>query len=114
MNSVSSYTELETTLLDNLADGQWHPTSKIWSHFKDVAKKQATPLQQADMVEILKTLVNKNILMAGANQSYRFVSSELEMWRLMSPTLDLTSQQMTPRYFGGILEDDCWKNAPLK
>lgn len=117
MNSVSSYTELETTLLDNLADGQWHPTSKIWSHFKDVAKKQSTPLQQADMIEILKTLVQKNILLSGVsgtNQSYRFVSSELEMWRLMSPTLDLTSQQMTPRYFGGILEDDGWKNAPLK
>lgn len=114
MNSVSSYTELETTLLDNLADGQWHPTSKIWSHFKDIAKKQSEPVLQADMVEILQTLVGKKILMAGANHSYRFVSSELEMWRLMSPTLDLTSQQMTPRYFGGILEDDGWKKAPLK
>lgn len=117
MNNVSSYTELETTLLDNLADGQWHPTSKIWSYFKEAAKKQVEPLQQADMVEILQTLVEKNILMAGksgVNYSYRFVSSELEMWRTLSPTLDLTSQQMTPRYFGGILEDDGWKTAALK
>jgi DNA-directed RNA polymerase specialized sigma subunit len=52
--------------------------------------------------------------MAGTNHSYRFVSSQLEMWRLISPTLDHTSQQMTPRYFGGILEDDGWAAAPLK
>ena len=114
MNSVSNYTELETALLDNLADGQWHPTSKIWSHFKDIAKKQPETMQQSDMVEILKQLVEKKVLMAGANNSYRFVSSELEMWRVLSPTLDLNSQQMTPRYFGGILEDDGWKNAPLR
>ena len=112
MNKVSSYTELETVLLDSLADGQWHPTSKIWAGFKDTAKKKG--LQQSDMVDTLNGLVSHRLLMAGANQSYRFVSSELEMWRALSPTLDLTSQQMTPRYFGGILEDDGWATAPLK
>lgn len=114
MNSISSFTELETKLLDNLADGQWHPTSKIWSHFKTVTKKETPQIQQSAMVEILENLVQKRILLAGANNSYRFVSSELEMWRLISPTLDLTSQQMSPRYFGGILEDDGWIHAPLK
>lgn len=114
MNSISSFTELETKLLDNLADGQWHPTSKIWSHFKNVTKKENPQIQQASMVEILENLVQKRILLGGANNSFRFVSSELEMWRLISPTLDLTSQQMSPRYFGGILEDDGWIHAPLK
>ena len=114
MNSISSFTELETKLLDNLADGQWHQIGKIWTNFKSTAKKHNSSIQQADMVEILQTLVKKNILMSGTNQSYRFVSSELEMWRLISPTLDLTSQQMSPRYFGGILEDDGWAYAPLK
>lgn len=113
MNNVSSFTELETRLLDTLADGQWHQTSKIWSHFKSYAKKNPQSLQVTDMVEMLDILVEKKVLLTGGTQSYRFISSELEMWRLLSPTLDLTSQQMTPRYFGGILEDDGWIHAPL-
>lgn len=112
--NVSQYTELETSLLDNLADGQWHPSSKIWSQFKENAKKHDSTMQQTNMIELLDGLVSKRILISGTNHSYRFVSDELEMWRLLSPTLDLTSQQMTPRYFGGILEDDGWKNAPLR
>jgi DNA-directed RNA polymerase specialized sigma subunit len=99
--NVAQYTELETLLLDRLADGQWHPSTKIWNRF-------------SDMMDLLDGFVERETLLAGANQSYRFIAGPLRMWRLLSPTLDRTSQQLTPRYFGGILEDDGWYKAPLR
>jgi len=112
--NVAQYTELDTLLLDKLADGQWHPSTKIWSRFGDEAKLLDPKVSKKQMLTMLDELVEKEILLSGANQSYRFVTRELELWRLLSPTLDLTSLKDTPRYFGGILEDDGWQRAPLR
>ena len=112
--NVAQYTELDTLLLDKLADGQWHPSTKIWSRFGDEAKLLDPKVSKKQMLTMLDELVEKEVLLSGANQSYRFVTRELELWRLLSPTLDLTSLKDTPRYFGGILEDDGWQRAPLR
>jgi DNA-directed RNA polymerase specialized sigma subunit len=112
--NIAQYTEEETLLLDKLADGQWHPHGKIWARFNEDAKQAGLKPTKKHMFEILDSLVEKETLLAGNGQSYRFVTKELEMWRLLSPTLDLTSTQLTPRYFGGILEDDGWRHAPLR
>jgi len=112
--NVAQYTELETLLLDKIADGQWHPSTKIWTRFGEEAKQLDPKYTKKEMLDTLDDLVSKDVLLSGANQSYRFTSKELEMWRLLSPTLDRTSQQLTPRYFGGILEDDGWVKAPLR
>lgn len=112
--NVAQYTELDTLLLDKLADGQWHPSTKIWSRFGDEAKLLDPKVSKKQMLTMLDELVEKEVLLNGANQSYRFVTRELELWRLLSPTLDLTSLKDTPRYFGGILEDDGWQRAPLR
>lgn len=112
--NITTYTEMDTLLLDRLADGQWHPSTKIWTRFNESAKLVDPLVTKNDMLKALDNLVDKGQLLSGSNQSYRFIAKELEMWRLLSPTLDRTSQQLTPRYFGGILEDDGWKNAPLR
>lgn len=112
--NISTYTEMDTLLLDRLADGQWHPSTKIWTRFNEDAKLVDPKVTRNDMLKALDELVGKDVLLSGSNQSYRFIAKELEMWRLLSPTLDRASQQLTPRYFGGILEDDGWKNAPLR
>lgn len=114
MNNVAQYTEIETLLLDNLADGQWHPSTKIWSQLQEPAKKVNSKVSKKYLTKSLDDLVARNILLAGANESYRFNTEELEMWRLMSPTLDRNSLQMKPRYFGNILEDDGWQFSPLR
>ena len=112
--NVAQYTELETLLLDRLADGQWHPSTKIWNRFSEDAKKIDPKVTRKTMMDLLDEFVERETLLAGANQSYRFIAGPLRMWRLLSPTLDRTSQQLTPRYFGGILEDDGWYKAPLR
>lgn len=112
--NIAQYTEFETLLLDSIADGQWHPSTKIWSRFSDATKHFEEKPTKPEMLDKLNEMATANLLLSGANQSYRFNSSELETWRLISPSLDRTSQQLTPRYFGGILEDDGWSKAPLR
>lgn len=111
-NSISQYTENETILLDNLADGQWHPLTKIVTQV--TGSGSGTKLTKRTIQTTLKGLAKRNVLLEGANDSYRFITDELELWRVMSPTLDRNNVQMKPRYFGGILEDDGWCYAPLQ
>lgn len=114
---VVSYTESETKLLDSLADGQWHPSYKIWKEMNEWAKQQQFARDQKytreTMAAELAALAEDGVLLSGSNESYRFVTSEMERWRLLSPTLDREDVKNQPRYFGGILEDDGWSKAPL-
>lgn len=114
MTILNHYSELDTALLDILADGQWHPSNKIWSKLLSESNERGFTASRQTMKLALAELSNKNILIKGNNESYRFVTKELETWRSYSVTLDKQAPHMQPRYFGGIIEDDGWSYAPLQ
>lgn len=100
----------ESELLDNLSDGQWHTTQKAYRHSGKHFGKNLEALEAS-----LSSLASKGYLIPGQNKSYRFSPTFLEGWRSYrgiqkSGKKDLTS----PRYFGGILEDEGWLLAPLR
>ena len=95
--------QLEKRILDELSDGQWHPEYKI--------KKQ---IGEANIIEVLQKLQEKNILLAGTNSSFRMNSGFLSKWRSYTDFAEKDSARYTPRYFGKILEDDGWAMAELK
>lgn len=115
---ILSHTATESALLDSLADGQWHPSYKLWKKVnewvKDSGYKSDNKYTRESMLEELAGLVDNGFLIAGNNESFRFVTKEMEMWRLLSNTLKQDDVRNQPRYFGNILEDDGWKYAPLK
>jgi len=116
-SNIVVYTEIETALLDSLSDGQWHPSYKLWKSISEHIKKNDLNTEvkytKELMVEELDALAATGMLLA-ANDSYRFVTKELDMWRLFSITLNHNDPLTTPRYFGNILEDDGWVYAPLR
>jgi len=107
---------LDTRLLDELADGQWHPIGKIRANLNKLsAKTPITPKPTKETLLVrLDQMVEDGTLRAGNNSSYRFKTSNLETWRVISETLDLNDKRHQPRYFGRVLEDDGWEQAPLK
>lgn len=110
MIKYTTIPEPQAALLDNLADGQWCTTQKISRRCGKLFNKDVTAIEKS-----LQDLAEDGILLTGENKSYRFSTDHLEPWRSYrdistSGKNDLTS----PRYFGGILEDDGWTQAPLR
>jgi hypothetical protein len=103
---------LEVKILDELADGQWHPLYKIRK--KIDTTNISDKLSKETLASVLDRLAGEGILLSGNNESYRFESNELKRWRIVSETLDRENRQYQPRFFGGILEDDGWMLAELK
>lgn len=106
---MHNFSENESLVLDRLSDGQWYSMSKIQkNHLKSFGSAD-------ELCDFLLSLVGKGYLLAGANNSYRFLLPHLEEWRTFR---DITSHYSkdtnAPRYFGGILEDDGWLLAPLR
>lgn len=106
---MHNFSENEARVLDRLSDGQWYSTSKIQkNHLKSF--KNADALR-----DFLLSLVERGYLLAGANNSYRFLLPYLEEWRTFrNLTSHYSKDTNAPRYFGGILEDDGWLLAPLR
>lgn len=99
----SKVSTLEKSILDELSDGQWHPEYKI--------KKQ---LGENKVFDTLKKLEDEKILLSGENNSFRMNSAVLPKWRTYTDFSEKETARYTPRYFGGILEDDGWAMAELK
>lgn len=99
-NNIST---LEKKILDELSDGQWHPEYKI--------KKEISEIK---VIEVLKKLEEEHVLLAGTNNSFRMNSEVLPLWRSYTDFPAKNTPRYTPRYFGGILEDDGWAMAELK
>lgn len=111
--NLNSITPFNRKILDELSDGQWHPFNKINKNIDHDETKNAQEFRQ--MLETgLKELVNINLIQEGNNNSYRFNSEVLFIWREISGNPKLDEKQYLPRTFGGILEDDGWCLAPLK
>jgi DNA-directed RNA polymerase specialized sigma subunit len=107
------YNGIEKDILDELSDGQWHPLYKIK---KEVNTRMVKPGRdfKSKINKGLDSLLKDNIIISGANESYRLVNPHLEKWRKVSDDPNLNDKNRMPRYFGGILEDDGWIKAPLK
>lgn len=106
---MHNYSEREALVLDRLSDGQWYSMSKI-------QKNHLKSFEDADALkDFLNSLVEKNLLLAGNNNSYRFLLPHLEEWRSFRDLKSEYAKDTTsPRYFGGILEDDGWLLSPLR
>lgn len=100
--SLNSSVE-EKKILNELSDGQWHPEYKI--------KKQ---VGNSKVLPILNTLHEQGIILAGRNNSFRMNGENLRVWRQITDFDKKNTPRYTPRFFGGILEDDGWLLAPLE
>ena len=103
---------LRSRILDELSDGQWHPLYKINKKIERGTEK-ARQFKEKIGDELSK-LVEDEILIAGNNESFRFNSDELVLWRNISTNSFINERQYLPRWFGGILEDDGWLLSELK
>lgn len=106
------YEGLEKEILDELSDGQWHPTYKIR---KEVGSRVKNNKDFKNKISTsLNLLVEEEVIIAGANESFRMLNPNLENWRIKSDSDVVKNKNKQPRYFGGILEDDGWLLAPLE
>lgn len=103
---------LRSRILDELSDGQWHPLYKINKKIERGSEKAR--LFKEQIGEELTKLVDDDILIAGNNESFRFNSNDLVLWRNISTNSFINERQYQPRWFGNILEDDGWLLAELK
>ncbi len=93
----------EKNVLDELSDGQWHPEYKI--------KRE---VGNSKVLEILQKLNEKDLIISGENNSFRMNGDVLTAWRELTDFKHKNTPRYTPRFFGGILEDDGWTLAELK
>lgn len=120
----TTVSESEEKILEELSDGQWHPMVKINKAL--LAKKKKEGLQLEEIQEALASLISKQLLSNGnliTNEnlvSYRIPDTILRKWRTAvhgesgHQEKPSTRELRKPRYFGGILEDDGWLDAPIK
>lgn len=103
-------TDAQSTLLDNLSDAQWHTMQKIIRHSGKAFSKNLDAIDAA-----LVDLVDKGMLIPGQNKSFRFSPLYLEDWRTERNLVSSGKKDLAaPRYFGGVLEDEGWLQAPLR
>ena len=93
----------EKKVLDELSDGQWHPEYKI--------KRE---VGNSKVLETLQSLNQKALIISGENNSFRMNGEVLTAWRELTDFKHKNTPRYTPRFFGGILEDDGWMLAELK
>lgn len=106
--SAKNATTHEIRVLDEMSDGQWHPVTKIT---RNCAQKGAFSTPQVK--DTVSELVSKGYLVYGANNSYRMMEKHVRQWRTSRGLSMETKDSHSPRFFGGILEDDGWALAPL-
>lgn len=103
---------LRHRVLDELADGQWHPLYKMLQRIN--RGKTPAKLFKQEVTDELATLAEEGWLHAGKNSSFRFRTERLDSWRTYSSTPSIHEAKYRPRWFGGVIEDDGWMTAPLK
>jgi len=101
--SENKFTIDEKKVLDELSDGQWHPEYKI-------KREVGNP----KVLETLKDLNEKDLIISGENNSFRMNGEVLTTWREITDFKHKNTPRYTPRFFGDILEDDGWTLAELK
>lgn len=108
--SEKNLAPLTQTILDEISDGQWHPMNKLSKSF--ASKKDSHTIDE--LMESIESLVEKTYLIAGENTSFRMPDKYVRQWRNQRNLGLETKDSRSPRYFGGVLEDEGWTKAPLK
>lgn len=104
---TKNFPPLIVSILDDMSDGQWHPTNKLLKRFPTANKGN-------DIKESLELLVSYGYLTPGANSSYRMQEKHVRSWRTHRGLHMDARDSRSPRFFGGMLEDDGWSKAPLR
>lgn len=100
-------------ILDSMADGQWHSMVKILKNNQKILKSY--PEDKGEVLrEQFESLANEGVLLVGDNVSQRFTVEALKEWRTLRGFDNQPQTISSPRFFGGILEDDGWELAPLR
>lgn len=99
---------IETKVLDEMSDGQWHPINKVT---KKCAEKKVFTV--ANVKTTVDDLAERGYILVGQNSSYRLPEKYVRQWRNSRGLSMETKDSHSPRFFGGILEDDGWVTAPL-
>lgn len=107
--SAKRATPIETKVFDVMSDGQWHPMSKVTKNC--VEKKVFSSNEIKDTVHDLS---ERGYIIAGANNSFRLPSKYVAQWRNSRGLPMETRDTHSPRFFGGIIEDEGWASAPLE
>lgn len=113
--AVKNMDEIDAITLDELSDGQWHPMNKITKTCCSV-KKNTTESKKVTAQEVkdsIAKITDMGYFLAGANNSYRMPEKYVRQWRNSRGLPMETKDSHSPRFFGGILEDDGWEKAPL-
>lgn len=100
-------------ILDSMADGQWHSMTKILKNNPQATKE--LPEDKGDELrKRFETLAEEGIALVGDNNSQRFTVESLLEWRELRGMESQPQTISSPRFFGGLLEDDGWEHAPLR
>lgn len=108
--SIKRLSPLTIDILDAISDGQWHPYNKIAKPF--LSRKE--PDKGTEVATALEELVTGGYLIEGEKSSYRLPDKYVRQWRNKRGLSLETRDSRSPRYFGGVLEDEGWAKAPLK
>lgn len=115
MLSVLSKDLLIATILDSMADGQWHSMSKILKNNAQIIKEHIVEDEKSDVLRKMFTeIASDGHLLLGENNSQRFTVDSLMEWRNIRGMENQPSTITSPRFFGNVLEDDGWQHAPLR
>lgn len=106
--AAKNTTAAETKVLDEMSDGQWHPITKIT---KNCAEKKV--LSSAQVKDTVNELTERGYILSGANNSFRLPEKYVRQWRNSRGLSMDTVDSHSPRFFGGMIEDDGWAHAPL-
>lgn len=106
--AAKNTTAAETKVLDEMSDGQWHPITKIT---KNCTEKKV--ISSTQVKDIVADFTERGYILTGSNNSFRLPEKYVRQWRNSRGLSMETKDSHSPRFFGGILEDDGWSHAPL-
>lgn len=110
---LSTTDPVKTAILDSLSDGQWHSLTKVIKNNSKVIPGKNEKDKADYLHAFFAALAQEGHILLGENSSQRFTVESLRQWRLLR---DMTEAKTitSPRFFGGVLEDDGWSLAPLR
>lgn len=100
-------------VLDSMADGQWHSMSKVIKNNNKHLSHLSEEDKLATLTDFFTDMKEEGHILLGNNESQRFTLDSLIEWR-ESRNLPTEKNITSPRFFGGVLEDDGWDKAPLR
>ena len=104
---------LFTSVLDSMSDGQWHSMSKVIKNNSTHLSHLSEEDRSITLVDFFTDLAQEGHILLGNNDSQRFTLDSLIEWREFRG-IPQENNISSPRFFGGVLEDDGWDSSPLR